>query len=216
VVVESDYGPKLNYLSNYCDYQFEKYQGFFHKTKLLNIGYKMCNTSVVACSDSDVILPLPNYSESYNMVQTGDYDVVIPYSGAMGVVEVPMDIKEHFCTSLDIETFKKEKLKPRFNNEYENVGGFCVFDKDKFASIGFENPHFKSWGGEDDERYYRIKKFGLRIGRIESTMYHLFHRRGKDSSKENPFLQDNIKELNYIKNLSLEEITEYIKTWNYC
>lgn len=214
VIGESAEEPKLSFLSDYCRYFYEDFDGCFHKTKILNHAYELCDTEIVVSCDADVLLPLRSYETAYNLLSESNIDAVIPYTAQKNVIEVPPRIRDQFLETLSIDDIEKADLEPRHFDDYESVGGIFFFRKEKFKSIGYENPKFKFWGYEDDERYIRFLKFGYQIERIDAPLYHFSHPRHKDVSKECVLSHfKNRKEFEYVKRLDNVELLKYIKSW---
>ena len=74
---------------------------------------------------------------------------------------------------------------------------------------------FVSWGHEDWERIVRVEKLGYKIGRTGGNLYHLTHHRTSNSSDKNPYYRFNGQEFGQVRDMSVESLKDYIKTWKW-
>ena len=95
------------------------------------------------------------------------------------------------------------------------MGGALFFNKEKYTEIGLENEKFISWGHEDWERVVRIEKMGLKLCRVQGNLYHLTHIRSHNSSGSNPYYRQNGEEYNKVRFMNIEQLKEYIKSWEW-
>ena len=97
-----------------------------------------------------------------------------------------------------------------------SVGGAIFYNKQKFFECGMENEYFMSWGWEDVLRTYIIQTLGFRLGRIPGILYHLNHPTSPNSSNvQHKAYQDNYNEYVKTSRMNLEQLRQYIKTWNW-
>lgn len=213
IVGEMDQIKKGDFLtSSKCRYlYYYNDEPLFHRTKLLNLLYSKCDTDIIVNYDSDVVFDIKNYISAYKLIKNNKADIVYPFSGRFCDVnnECIGKIKKY----LNVESIKNL---PHHVRNPKSVGG-CIFcRRDSLMSIGGENENFIAWGPEDLERYHRFKMFGLRIKRLMGGLFHLTHYKGEDSNKYNPYFRSNNLEYEKIRYMSLNELTEYIKTINSC
>ena len=84
---------------------------------------------------------------------------------------------------------------------------------------GMENENFRGSSPEDKERYYRFKKLGYDVCRLDDYVYHLEHSRGRNSwpasVKGNPYMSENFALWEKLEKMSDEEIKTYYTTQPY-
>lgn len=180
----------------------------FHRTKLLNIMAKESKCPIIVNQDCDVLLNVNNYVEAANRIRNDKLDIVYPYDGRF--MECSRSFVPRIKENMDVSWIKDidcNLLHP------QSVGGVIFENREKFVSVGKENPNFYSYGYEDNERFSRFLKMGLRVGRTEGFLIHVEHWRGKNSSPNNQCYQNNMNEFYKVNSMSKEELELYIKSW---
>jgi len=177
-----------------------------HRTKAINELVKISKFKVIVSIDVDVIVPPMQLAMAIEMILNDEADVVYPYGGNFIKLN-RASWYARLAKSLDIG------ILPKFPDTRMSVGGCVVFNRKKFIEAGMENENFISYGPEDKERFCRFMKLGLRVDRVQGNLYHMNHSIGKDSSAANPHYKKNCDEYQKVKNMSKEELQEYIKTW---
>ena len=201
-------------------YYFEKESDntFFHKTRYFNELLSKCDTDVVSAYDIDVLLPVSSYLESEKMCKD-EYDLVYPFGFGTQENQVKWQKKvfasdelvSHFLNeNFDFSIFESSCQKDR-----AQWGHAQFFKRESYIKGGMENENFKAWGPEDEEKHYRFPKLGYNIGRIFDWVYHLEHSRGDDSERTNIYFHDNLKLMEDIRSLSVEELRNYYNTQEY-
>tara|TARA_X000000368_G_scaffold404683_1_gene381015 strand:+ start:37 stop:873 length:837 start_codon:yes stop_codon:yes gene_type:complete len=201
-------------------YYFEKESDntFFHKTRYFNELLSKCDTDVVSAYDIDVLLPVSSYLESEKMCKS-EYDLVYPFGFGTQENQVKWQKKvfasdelvSHFLNeNFDFSIFESSCQKDR-----AQWGHAQFFKRESYIKGGMENENFKAWGPEDEEKHYRFPKLGYNIGRIFDWVYHLEHSRGDDSERTNIYFHDNLKLMEDIRSLSVEELRNYYNTQEY-
>ena len=201
-------------------YYFEKESDntFFHKTRYFNELLSKCDTDVVSAYDIDVLLPVSSYLESEKMCK-GEYDLVYPFGFGTQENQVKWQKKvfasdelvSHFLNeNFDFSIFESSCQKDR-----AQWGHAQFFKRESYIKGGMENENFKAWGPEDEEKHYRFPKLGYNIGRIFDWVYHLEHSRGDDSERTNIYFHDNLKLMEDIRGLSVEELRNYYNIQEY-
>ena len=186
----------------------------FHKAKVLNDLAKEAHTNLICTFDSDLLLPAEQIAESVAMLRDREADVVIPYDGTV------YNMREEHLPGLEEAAFNCENLdklqtegcrKRRTNS----IGGCNIFYKKVYFEGGMSNEKFRSWGGEDDEIIHRFRKLEYDVKSVYGSMYHIPHARGVNSSMRNPNYKNNIRELETIGSMSIEDLKQEIKTWSW-
>ena len=191
----------------------KKNEGYFHRTKYLNIMLDMVETPVVVNYDVDVLIPLQDYFNAQSLILNGVCDVVYPFgnnNNQIRLYDVIIDDKFYKNPSI-------ENLYYTHKNRMFSDAGFCIFfNTDVYKNGGGENENFISYGPEDTERYYRFNTLGYRIERFKNNnICHLEHIRTKDSNRTNPFFEHNSNIFKKIKEMDKIQLENYLKEQEY-
>lgn len=212
IVLDSDKESNeefVNSVSSKIKYIFEKNnEKLFHRTKLLNDMTKIAETNIVVNYDVDVIFEIQEYIDSRQKILDG-CTLCFPYAGKF------YDIPKKFFKNVNDDTLTTIPLNECTLFNPNSVGGATFFDKKKYGDIGWENENFVSWGHEDWERIVRTQKMGYEVCRTNGILYHLTHSRNFNSSDQNPYYNFNGQEFNKVKNMSKENLDNYIKKWGW-
>ena len=201
-------------------YFFEKESdnSFFHKTRYFNELLSETNTDVIAAYDIDVLLPVSTYLESQRMCKE-DYDLVYPFGFGTQEDQVKWQ-KKVFASDELVSDFLNGNFDLNVFEGHTQIdraqwGHAQFFRRRSYINAGMENENFKAWGPEDEEKHYRFHKLGYKVGRVIDWVYHLEHSRGDDSERTNIYFQDNLKLMEDIRSLSVEELRKYYNTQKY-
>lgn len=195
----------------------------FHRTKIINDMLWMVDTPVVCNYDCDILLPKTSYPYAVNMILNGWLDpekedgetyfpkVVYPYGRGPYQAQLYTDdaevtnfINNHF----DFETFNNWR-------PYDAKFGFCqFFDTETYKELGGENEGFVSYGYEDDERHYRFAML-TKVARMDERVFHLEHKRTKNSWFNNPHIEGNRKLWEKLKSCNRQELRFYYDNVGY-
>jgi hypothetical protein len=182
----------------------------FHRTKFLNAMTNEATTDIVANWDADVNVSPMQLLRSVELIRTNNSDFVYPYEYLFVRVHKSRhkDIFPHYdlAAFAPIMTGVDTKTRP-------SVGGAVLFNRIKFLEGGSENENFVSYGPEDVERYERFTKLGYKCTRVKGHLYHLDHYVGINSSKSNPFYEQNEKELTKVRSMTKDQLREYTISW---
>jgi predicted glycosyltransferase involved in capsule biosynthesis len=207
--------PEINkYVDTFnLKYIFEETNdNLFCKSKVLNDLILAADTKIVANYDADCILPISSYHESYNLINSGQVDVVYPYG--CGVYQWKADynieIYKSFMTELDTSVLDKNKT---LSNS--TIGWTQFINRQLYIESYMMNENFVSWGCEDDEFYYRMNCLGKRIARVNNYVYHLEHGRTHNSWFSNPNFNNNWQLWNTIKTFDKNQLIQYYENQNY-
>lgn len=184
----------------------------FHRQKVLNEMVMESNTEIVVNYDCDVILPIESYLQAYNSILDKTYDVVYPYGqGTYQRRVIPDDnVVSEFLDGFDFDVLNKNS-----NEHTSDYGWAQFFRRQVYIDGGLENENFRAYAPEDLERFYRFTTLGYNIGRVNNTVYHLEHTRGKNSWFSNPHMDTNRQEWEKIKEMNKEQLIEYYSHQEY-
>jgi len=182
---------------------------YFHRTKIMNNMIQDSNTQIIVNYDSDIILDINSYIDSYNKIMNENIDMIFPYEKFWNVDNT--QTKKIINNLLEINSIQINFCKKRRNN---SVGGCIFFNRESYIKGGMENENFKAWGAEDDERYSRFLKLGFKVLRLKNyNLYHLNHPRGINSQMHTSYYKENLKELEKINRMNKAQLQEYVNTW---
>tara|TARA_B100000131_G_scaffold312495_1_gene346665 strand:+ start:151 stop:987 length:837 start_codon:yes stop_codon:yes gene_type:complete len=213
------------YLDNNVDdltHIFEKIDPddpIFYRMRYINQMLSMVDTKVVANYDCDVLLPISTYLKSEKAIVEDGFDAIYPYAfgdennGLQFCRQVWAD--DDVVSSFLSEDCNFSILDSKSTTAKAQYGHVQFFNKSSYIDAGMENENFRSWGPEDQERYYRFEKLGYKIGRVNDYVYHIEHSRGQDSDYANPYHGDNVNLFNYLKSLTQQELRSYYSSQKY-
>lgn len=193
---------KIKYHYQFCD------NDLFHRTKILNFMAKNSDKPIIVNYDCDILLNVQNYVEAANQIRNNNLDIVYPYDGRF--MEVLRDFVPKIQNKFDVSWIKESDCNLCHPN---SVGGVVFENREKFLKVGLENEKCVSYGFEDNERFTRFLKLGLRVGRIQGFLIHLLHWRGKNSEPSNEYFYRNMNEYNKVHSMSKQQLEEYVKNW---
>jgi predicted glycosyltransferase involved in capsule biosynthesis len=193
---------------------FEESNTLFNKSKTINDMVILAETEVVFNYDIDVMMPISSYQTAYNMIMSGEYDIVYPYGAGTylyNVVNYESHINQFISSGFNLSYLNQ------FSQRLPSLEGWCqMFNRKKFLENYGLNENFVFVGYEDTEFLHRMQILGLNIGRINQDIYHLDHIRINNSNYGNPNFYGNSMQLfNFIKQLDKSGIIEYYANQSY-
>jgi len=205
----------------FVDYHFRQEEKF-HRTKILNDGFKLSKRKFVASYDVDCFISHETWHKVLNNIE--HTNILYPFDGMFIniykelIPDLPeslpdcKELSERIYNAKNIKNFNKAKSGDGYRIWYGSIGGIIFFKRDYLLKIGGYNENFMSWGPEDLEIYDRFFKLGNGIIKLQTCLYHLEHKRGIDSTYKNPDYKQNRKE--YIKlkprDVSIDTIEQYM------
>jgi len=140
---------------------FEKTTPPHSQSRTINNGVNHSTAKSVCICDSDSLtLEYENISTLAELIDSNEIDYGIPYTEYL---DFP-NFTDRGCT------------------EPECICGLFLVNREKFIEAGGQDESYEGWGGEDDERHYRLIRKGLRFFRIDGTVFHLEHPPQQDKS----------------------------------
>lgn len=225
IVVEQDYSSKLSDLVLErvgVKHLFLQSEGCHYKTRNLNLGASVSNRPIIMICDCDIICKPEAIILSIEKLKQGS-TFISPHNG------ITAQIKKHFFKEkpsihsivkqlpffpkdydVRINDFDYSDFEPLYgNSNYDTSGGAIFCDKEALAKIGGWNTNFISYGYEDMEFIYRIKKLGYPLEKLNDfNLYHFEHERTTDSMLNN-FYRSNEREWENICSMTSEELRNY-------
>ena len=187
----------------------------FHRTRYLNEMLKISKTPITVNYDLDIILPIESMIYSQDLILNQGLDVVFPFGYGDFQKNVDQNIKSKIFNALESEQVKDlyEIMSSSCEIEPSAYGHVQFFKTSAYIEGGMENEGFISYGPEDIERAYRFLKLGYKVSHLvnmdNNYVYHLDHARGKNSSSDNPFFDENVKLYNHLLELEIPELKKY-------
>lgn len=180
----------------------------FHRTKVLNDMLEMTNTKFWSNYDCDVLFPVQAYIDAVNALRKGSV-FVFPYQGPFH--EVPRRFIPEVRNKMEVNWIP---LSECGLNHPSSVGGAMFHNVEVSKKLGSENENFTGWGWEDNYRINLFQKFGYKIDRVGTVLYHFEHVRGVNSGPSNPYHNHNQNEYYKCFHMSKEVLDHYISTWS--
>ena len=180
----------------------------FHKTRNINLMAAQSTTPYITYLDSDVLFRPNQYVNALETVRRGELDFCYPFNQQNH--NIPKHLRDVIQLTLNLDSVENQIT---FRHPQPPVGGCLFMNKDKFISINGMNPNMVSWGPEDEELIYRIKKLDYRLGAVPGKLFHVDHDRTPNSSDSNSHFLANNAEYDKVKAMSKEELSAYITTW---
>lgn len=208
ILIAEQGGNEFQFMSKYVDYITFDDMKVFHRTRMINEMVKKCKTEIIVNWDGDNICTPAQVYEAINLIRKGA-DIAYPFDGR--VVRVPRYMFNDIIGSLDVHDIKAEKCMTK----QSSVGHAVIMKRQSFIKAGMENENFISWSSEDSERFGRFRILELKVERSKGKIYHIDHFIGVNSSSKNPFFQQGQNEFYKINEMSKEQLTEYINTWEW-
>lgn len=195
-------GPiRVYWLGTVDTFRFDSPQpihGVFHRTGAINFGISKVETPFFAIYDTDCIFDLEAIYKAVEILRAGA-SIVYPYDGRF------VNIERSYIT--DGVIIEKQSCAT------ESVGGAVFLRTDAYRAAGCDNEYLMSHCPDDVERRDRMRILGHTIYRVDGKCYHIEHPITLNSRPVNDFTQANLAEYNKVKNMSREELEDYIKTW---
>ncbi len=193
-----------------------------YKTRNLHLGTNLATRQYVMMLDCDVICPKEALKRAMEKLREGA-SFVSPYNGVMTEISKNKLRKNAFSSILDnlkffprdfdrnLELYQFEDMYPLYgNSDFSSAGGCVLYRKEAYYMIGGWNPNFVSYGYEDMEFIYRIKKLGYSLMDVEEyNIYHMQHQRLEDSLMNN-YSETNREEWERITSLNEKDLRRYV------
>jgi len=156
----------------------------FYRTKYLNRLSRSVTTKYISVWDADVLFPVNQIIQAFNLLEEGKADFVYPYNRQF--LDTSPILRKLFLQEGKIEVLEKSpaKMKPMYLPS--PIGEAFLARHECYLKAGLENENFYGWGMEDNERYYRWKDCGYRVQFVSGPLFHLSHVRGINSRYHNP------------------------------
>ena len=193
----------------------------FHRTKIINDMLWMVKTPYVANYDCDILLPKTSYAYAINLIKNGyketeDSEPIFPkcvYPYGYGSYQAQITASDEEVSNFMNREFNFEEFKNW--RAYDAKFGFVqFFDTEEYKRLGGENEGFVAYGYEDDERHYRFNMLS-KVLRLNERIFHLEHKRSKNSWFNNPHIEDNRKLWEKLKSCKKEELALYYEHVKY-
>lgn len=209
LIVEEDFESKVSGRYTNIDYVFMKRQSnLFNRARLANVGAKRINTPYMCSLDMDIFLDPDIYQQARKYLE--EYSLVYPFNGMF------FDIPQRYNHNKNLRTEDIAIKDIRLLNN-DSVGGLQFIRTEDFIKGGMTNEFILGWGFEDNEFNARFTTLGYSIKRMDNPIYHFSHPRSYNSDGRSPHVHDNEKEFNKVKNMSKEQLLEYInKSFYWC
>lgn len=191
----------------------ESNEDLFHKTRILNDLIEECDTDIIASHDVDVVYPIESHVSAYNLIESGEFDVIYPYG--CGVYQYQVKYPEEVYRTFLSNNFDINLLLKTSTTQASTIGWTQFYNKKAVVDGYMWNENFISWGAEDCEFYYRFNALGYKVGRIDSWIFHLEHARTHNSHYNNPKFMENHNLWNWIREQDKGILIDYYNNQPY-
>ena len=127
----------------------------FYRMHILNEMLALCKTDVVINYDCDVLLKIPTYLKSYDMILNERYDLVYPFG--IGDYQKQIFADDELVSEFLSNDFDFSILEQKQNHYMSQYGHVQFFNRKSYINGGMENENFKGSSPEDKERFFRFK-----------------------------------------------------------
>jgi hypothetical protein len=225
LIIEHDKASKIKDLPANCKHIFvEQIDDYFARNKILNLGYKSCETKFAVNFEADCILSPNSLFEAVEALRAG-HKFAIPY--AYFALFMNQKVSDNFISTFELPLFWKDYFGIEFLSEYgENTkahwktftfhNGLCfLFELEAYKKCGYENEFLVQHGWDDYEHYLRVKRLGYEIYNSSGMCYHLFHTR--KVTNNNWYDKNSLSKTEFfrIANLSNKDLKEEVKSWGW-
>lgn len=195
-----------------CNYTFmEDIDPIFHRTRYINMLYRMCKSPILAIWDADVILAPNQVEYAVNSLRYNDCEVCFPYDGKfLNVDPILKDCFESSQLDVDLLIRNQSKMNVLYNN-IQNGGAFFI-SKEAFLYSKGENVFFYGWGPEDWNRLEKWRVLGYRIIRSQGPLFHLHHSRDINGDYSSYFQRKNCQSILSMTQVSSSDMLSDIQT----
>ena len=202
--------PLLGHLSDQADFFFTKSEeSTFHKAALINAATAKCVTDYFAIHDADILADPVALLLARDLLKQKTAAMVHPcyttfLPDQLATKEILNDEVKYAWS--ESKQFKEAKKWP---------GGVVMFKKKSFVAAGMANERFASWGLEDSELDLRFRKLGHKVKWLPFSMLHLWHPETPTSHRDtgNHRFILNRQEYDKIKNMTKNELLNYVSSW---
>jgi len=213
VIVMEQGGNKFEYVASDSRITYLKFEDDkFHRTRMLNQMAAYTKKPYILNWDADVLVaPMQTWLTAEALRKGAD--MVYPYSGAFARIPRKIWYEKLVHANADIGIVGTTKFSGMDLADAVSLGGCVAWNKNRFFELGGECETMVAYAPEDVEREYRAHTLGAKIERVSGPMYHLNHWVGSTSNTSNPYYPAARTELERIRGLSKEELSEEVKTW---
>lgn len=186
----------------------------YHITKYRNMLLKNATTDIIFLYDSDVVLAPCQIYDAVSKLRHQDAVMCYPYDGEF--IKVTSNDRTDFLTTLNIsQLIHNKNLSGK--GLHGSYSGCVGLRKSDYKKCGYENELIYGCNHSDQERNIRAKIMGLKVARINGSLYHFDHTVSALHgfvSKENEL--SNLSEYLKVSNLTSHLLHEYINSssWN--
>jgi predicted glycosyltransferase involved in capsule biosynthesis len=217
IIVEKGNISKLKIaIDQPVDHHLIQFEEQFSSAKVSNSGASLVKTPFFCKFDVDALIhPKAIFDAFERLKKESDLSFLLPFNGYSVNVQDPLrqQMMQTFDWSLLPYIGKEESEKFHFEHmqlkNNDSTGLIHHFRTSVFKKLGGYNEEFIGWGYEDEELVARFEKFNHSKHMLANyTAFHLDHPRKKGDEIQ---AFKNYYRYLAVKNMSAEEIVEYIR-----
>ncbi len=212
-----------NFIGEY--YLIDGIQDVYLRTQAINLALSKVKSKTAFICDADTIIDHNQIKLALEKFESEDLTLVLPYNSShevdsesfLNYADLPKNEKQDWLSNYSMDQVLEKFIRPlEFTHFIDkevffNRGLIYGVDVEKYLAAGGENPFFLDWGFEDHERYERLRKLNCKIRRLDGPCFHIKHRRRHRESK---YKLHNLFEWRKVKEMNIEELSEYIRSWS--
>ena len=217
LVIEQDIESNLEKISiKYPDIKFffMKQEGYFSKSKAINLGILNSTRKYFCMYDADVLISPEAINKSINILNKKNWRIVVPFNRIF--IDVQGKLRENIINNpgnyYHLLKIKRVKDIPESTDITSRIlhGGIVLADKEILEMEGGFNKKMISYGWEDTEFFKRFEKLGYQTKHINSNnIIHLGHERDSDS-RPNEMYDKNKCEYLLINSMDRKKLKNYV------
>ena len=182
-----------------------------YKTKLINEGLNISDTTINIIYDCDVLIPKDQIILGIDLIEKYNFEIVFPYSNPQYNLPITTEIQEDW----DFEKLQYSVSPYQIPHLHQLHGypiigyspGFCIIVSKNLGKMVYYNEDFRSPQFEDSEYIYKMNKFNVKMTRVYGPIFHVEHERTEVEYKD--IVEKNRNIFEYIKSLDINDLKSY-------
>lgn len=201
-IVVAEQGTTKSDIRDIDVHVFNRVDGLFERSKLLNLCVKSAKNEKLLIGDNDLIVERNSIIKSLELLD--QYETVNPYHI---VRDIPENVSKEYILNGDVDILKNTGS---IRDSIVFAGGMLAINKSAYIKVGGYDEGMIGWGGEDDIMSIKITRILSHMS-LQSTSYHLYHDRVINGKPFHEHYEENVKLFMKISEMNDRELREYCK-----